>query len=438
MTEKVESQQNHAPFPTQRDVVVIGGGPAGATVAALVAEAGFGVLLLEREQFPRFHIGESLMPETYWTFEKLGFLERLRESGSPVKGSVQFISESGRESKPFYFFERRQHECSYTWQVERSWFDQAMLENAAEKGAEICLGVGARDVVFEDSKAGRRQAVGVVVAGPDGDATVRARVVVDASGQNSLMARRLGIRRADSRLKKASISAHYRNGYRDPGIDGGATIILATPGNRGWFWYIPLSEDRVSVGVVSDAAVLFAGDRSPEEVLAHEIANCPSISKRLENAEQVTQAAVLSDFSYRATQCAGDGWALIGDAFGFLDPIYSSGVFLALKSGDLASASIISALQSNDVSAERLETFGSELIRGMEAIRKLVYAFYTPGFSFANFIREHPDHRHRLTDILIGDVFKDGVTDIFEDMKEFCDLPEDMPLSGAGTSATRL
>ena len=361
------------------------------------------------------------MTETYWTLEKLGMLDRLRASASPVKASVQFVSETGKASRPFYFFERNPHECSYTWQLDRAWFDQAMLENAAEKGVDVRMGVGVREVLFD---ADGQRALGLRVGTDDETREIETKVVVDASGQSSLIARRLGLLRGDPRLANASIFAHYENGLRDPGVDEGATLIIQTRGNRGWFWYIPLSDNRVSVGVVSKPAELFSGDESVEQSFERWIADCPGIQERLTKAKLLSPVRVLRDFSYRSTDCAGDGWVLVGDAFGFVDPVYSSGVFLALKSGDLAAECIDQGLKVDDLSATRLGEFGPTLTKGMESIRRLVYAFYTPGFSFANFIREHPEHRQRLTDILIGDVFKDGVDEIFESLKDFCDLPE--------------
>jgi flavin-dependent dehydrogenase len=402
-------------------VVVLGGGPAGATVSALLAAKGHPVLLLEREKFPRFHIGESLIPETYWTLRKLGVLEKLRASSSPVKVSVQFISETGRASRPFYFFERKPGESASTWQVERSWFDQMLLENAAEKGVDVRLGVTAKEILFEGERA-----LGVVASTEDGhEARVRSRVLVDATGLSSLVSRRLNIRKKDPRLGKAAVFSHYENALRDSGIDEGATLVIHTAGNRGWFWYIPLSDNRVSVGVVASPEELFTDGNSLDAVLDQQIRACPAVAGRLEKAQKSFPARAVTDYTYRATRCAGEGWVLVGDAYGFIDPIYSTGVFLALKSGEMAAETISECLRRGDCSGEALGSWGPKLTDGMDALRKLVYAFYTPGFSFARFVHEHPQHRDSLTDLLIGDVFKDGVTAIFDDLSEFCNLPDD-------------
>jgi flavin-dependent dehydrogenase len=160
-------------------------------------------------------------------------------------------------------------------------------------------------------------------------------------------------------------------------------------------------------------------------------------ASRLAEARRITPVHVLSDFSYRAARSAGDGWALIGDAFGFLDPIYSSGVLLAFKSAEMAAECIDEGLRRGDLSAEQLGRFGPDMARGMEAIRNLVYAFYTPGFSFANFIREHPEHRDRIIEILVGAVFQGEVAGLFEDLKKFCDLPEPVPLDAGPGIASR-
>ncbi len=408
-------------LPNSSEVIVIGGGPAGSTVATLLAMEGRQVTVIEKDTFPRFHIGESLITETYWPFEKLGILEKLRESASPVKASVQFYSARGNASRPFYFFESNDHPSAYTWQVERSWFDQMMIENAQEKGADIHYGWNVRNVLFEGDKA-----VGIRAENEAGEkCEVSSQVVVDASGLNAFLSRRLGLMVKDPKLIKAALFAHYENAIRDPGVDEGATLIISTPGNKGWFWYIPLSNNRVSVGMVGDPKELFSEGKDPETILNEQIENCAEIKRRLAPSTRTTDVRVLSDFSYRSTQLAGEGWLLVGDAFGFLDPVYSSGVFLALKSGEFAADAIQEAFNKNDFSPEVLGGFQAELRKGMESFRKLIYAFYSPDFSFSTFIKEHPQHRERLTDILIGAVFKEGVDEIFENLKDFCELPSD-------------
>jgi flavin-dependent dehydrogenase len=405
-------------LPEQAEVVVLGGGPAGATVANLLAQHGRDVLLLEREPGPTFRIGESLMPETYGTFDRLGMLERLRASSSPVKASVQFVGESGRRSRPFYFFERKEGPSAYTWQVERAWFDQAMLDRASEVGANVCRGVMVKDVTFEADRA-----VGVSVSKNGGpDRHVSSRVIVDATGLSSLISRRLELRRRDPKLSKAAVFAHFEDGLFDEGVDAGATLVIHALGGRGWLWYIPLSSGRVSVGVVADPGELIRKGDAPEDVLDEVVRGCPEAARRLANARRVSPARVVTDYSYSAQRVSGDGWVLVGDAFSFIDPIYSSGVLLALKSGEMAADSIAAALEADDVSGKRLGTFGPELERGIEAIRRLVYAFYTPGFSFARFIRAFPQHQGPLVDLLIGDVFRPGAMDLFDDMEKVCDF----------------
>lgn len=394
------------------DCIVIGAGPAGSTVATLVAEAGHQVLLLEREKMPRFHIGESLMPETYWTLKRLGLLERMKASHNPKKYSVQFVPPSGRESAPFYFFERDDHESSQTWQVLRSDFDQMLFENAAEKGALCCDQTRVVDVLFEGNRA-----VGVHVKTPDGAAReIRGKVIVDATGQQSLVAMRLKLREPHPQLRKASIWGYYRGARRDPGIDEGATIILHTDDAKAWFWYIPLADNVVSVGVVADMDYLLKGESTPEEIFDAQVARCGGVAKRIAEGCREGPLRVVRDFSYLTSQAAGDGWVLVGDAYGFLDPIYSSGVFLALKSGEMAADAIIEGLGSGDTSGEQLGKWSEEFSRGLGLIGKLIEAFYTDSFSFGQFIKQFPQHRGRLTDLLVGKVFRPGVEAIFEDM----------------------
>lgn len=422
------------------DCVIIGGGPAGSTCATVLADHGRRVLVVERAPYPRFHIGESLMPETYWVFRRIGMLDKLKNSPFVRKYSVQFVAPTGKESAPFYFDERNPHECSVTWQVLRSEFDRMMLDNAAEHGAVTWQPANVADVLLEPSpRHGLPRATGVVVEREDGRRVeVRAPVVVDATGMNAMLSRRLGIRLPDPKLRKAAVFAHYRGAYRDPNPrDEGATLILSVQGQRGWLWYIPLPDDVVSVGVVGDLEYLIDGRGEPEQTLDEEIVRCPFIVPRLAHATRVSPVHVLSDFSYNAKVCAGDGWVLIGDAFTFLDPMYSSGVLLALRSGEAAADAIHAALHVGDTSAAALGAWGERFYDGVQAIRKMVYAFYTPGFSFSKFVRAHPDCKDKVTEILIGDVFRPEVHDVFGPMGQYFQVPESIRLESPAPSAAR-
>ena len=413
------------------DIIVIGGGPAGSTVATLVAEQGHRVLLLERTATPQFKIGESLIPATYWTFKRLGMLEKLRASHFPQKYSVQFYSRTGKASTPFYFFQTNPHESAVTWQVLRSEFDQMLLDNAEEKGVEIRRGIGVREVLFEGDTA-----TGVVTQNVDGTReTLHATVIVDSTGQRSLIGRQLNLNTIEQNLKMASLFTHYEGGHRDEGIDEGATLILHTEEKDSWFWSIPLPFNRTSIGVVGELDYLLQNRRDADgklnvqKIFTEELAKCAPLKQRLEGAAQLLPIQSTKDFSYRASRIAGNNWVLIGDAFGFLDPVYSTGLFLALKSGEMAADVIIEAFRKNDFSESQLGSFGPAFVKGMEAFRKLVYAFYTKEFSFARFLSEYPEHQGGIVDILSGDVFRKDVTHIFPAMSKMCPFPPEVPLS---------
>lgn len=390
-------------FESKVDVLVAGGGPAGAATAALVAERGHDVLLVERAAEPQFKVGESLMPATYWSLTRLGVLEQVRATAFPKKWSVQFFNHKGEGSRPFYFHELRDEESSQTWQVLRSEFDQMLLDNAVAKGAVVRRGVSVREVLFDGDRA-----VGARLRLPDGsERTVESRVVVDASGQSALIASRLGLRDFEPCLRNVSYFTHYDDARLDEGIDAGATLIFRTADRNAWFWFIPLPNGRASVGVVGSVGALVDGrGKDPQAIFDEELAKCPRLEERLVGATQAMPMKAIRDFSYHSRRVAGDGWVLVGDAYGFIDPIYSSGVFLALKSGEMAADAIVDALAENDPSAQRLGAFEPELRRGIEALRQLVYAYYDPNFSFASFLDNHPEHRANLTEMLVGNVYR--------------------------------
>ncbi|MCC9602218.1 tryptophan 7-halogenase [Stieleria sp. JC731] len=395
------------------DCVVIGAGPAGGATAAMTAEGGLSTLLIEREQVPRFHVGESLMPETYWPLQRLGLNEKVKASGWQVKKSVQFVTANGKESAPFFFRRHDERDCSDTWQVERSEFDKMLFDRAAELGADCVDQTRLTDVMFDDSG----KATGVVVRDRNGATqSIEAKVVVDATGQQSFIANKLGLKKVNPELKKAAIWGYYRDAMRGEGDNEGATIIMQTESKESWFWFIPLSRGITSIGCVADNDYLLKGRGNQEETFAEELAICPGLKPRLEKATRLGSLRTAKEFSYMSTQHSGDGWVLVGDAFGFIDPVYSSGVYFALEMGVRAGDAIVDGIKKGDLSASQLGCWTEDFMQGATWVRKLVHAFYSKEFSIGHFMKEHPEHRSCLTDVLIGRIFHDGAKKMFDDM----------------------
>jgi flavin-dependent dehydrogenase len=396
---------------TSPEVVVIGGGPAGSTVSTLLAQLGRRVQLFERETFPRFHIGESLIPETYWVLKRLNMLDKMKGSHFVQKRSVQFVSANGKLSAPFYFWDNKPHECSQTWQVERGEFDQMLLENARAHGVDAREGVHVLKVLFEGERA-----VGVKIQEPDGTRReVRAPVVVDASGQAAMLMNRHGLRIWDPLLNKGAIWTYYEGAAKDDNRDEGATLVVQTPDKRGWWWNIPLHGDRLSCGIVRPFEDIFKNRGGLEQTYLEEVGQTPYIKHRVANAKRITGYFATRDYTYRSRELSGDGWVLVGDAFGFLDPLYSSGVMLALKTGEFAADAIHAALDKGDTSKAALGAFAPVLNAGIDRMRRLVCEYYN-GFNFGTFIRHHPELRGAITDLLIGDLFTEAADRVWGPM----------------------
>lgn len=406
----------------QYDVIVVGGGPSGSTSATLIAQAGFNTLLLERDVEPRRKVGESLMPETYWVFERLGVLDKMKQGPFVQKVGVQFVSSSGKESSPFLFTRHDPRECSRTWHVERAKFDPFLLENARANGVEVHRGVRVLDVVFEGDRA-----VGVKIvptekstgenANGSGSQIIRGKVIIDACGQGGMLGPRLNLRQPNRNFRKAAIWGHFRGSRRDVIDNGVMTVCLRTQSNRAWFWHIPLSNDIVSIGVVGDVDYLFRpGAGTPEELFAAEVADCPGMQERLVGAERVAGLDIIREYTFSTSRSAGDGWVLVGDSWGFIDPVYSSGVWFALKSGQLAADAVIEGLRKGDTSGAQLGKWNPEFAKGTVWVRKLVEAWYCGQFRVGKFIREYPHHVSTMTDILIGRIFHPEAGRLFDDL----------------------
>ena len=415
----------------QFDAVVVGAGPAGSSAATALALHGRRVLVLEREKFPRYHIGESLIPFTFHALERIGMIPRLRRSAFPRKYSVQFISPSGRASQPFYFFNRYDRDTvAQTWQVLRSEFDQMLMDNAREKGVEV----REETVVTELIKEGGRH-VGVKARTRDGrEHVIHAPVTVDATGREAMAASRNAWRRGDPRLNKVAVWTYYDGALRDPGIDEGATTVAFVP-DKGWFWYIPQHNNRVSVGVVAEGKYLTRGGiKDPKEIFHREVKENRWIEEHLAPGRSCGEYWLTAEYTFRSEYCAADGLVLVGDAYGFLDPVFSSGMMLALKSGVLAADTIHECLKSGDVSARGFTGYAKAMHDSIENMRKLVYAFYDPNVSFRTVTDRHPAVADDLTDCLSGDLAKD-FSRMFGAFSEFTTLPQPlafgMPLTAA-------
>ena len=397
------------------DCVVVGAGPGGGSAAATVAEAGRSTLLIEREAVPRFHVGESLMPETYWPLKRLGLTERVRESGWQTKKSVQFVSHRGNESEPFFFRQHDDRESSETWQVERSEFDKMLFDRAAELGADCFDQTRLLDVRLD----GDEKVTGVVVRDATGDTReIDCKVLIDATGQQSFLANKLGLKEVNPNLKKAAIWGYYRDAVRGEGDNEGATIIMNTENRESWFWFIPMSRGVTSIGCVADNDYLLKGRGTPKATYDEELMQCPGMTRRLENATRLGDLKTAKEFSYQTTQHAGNGWVLVGDAYGFIDPVYSSGVYFALEMGVRAGDAVVEGFAQQDLSGEQLGSWAESFNHGAQWVRKLVTTFYSKDFSIGRFMKDYPEHRGTLTDILIGRIFNEGAEKMFADMDE--------------------
>lgn len=410
------------------DAIIIGGGPAGCSAACVLAEQGRRVLVLEREKFPRYHIGESLIPFCYGPMERLGLIPLMRASAFQRKYSVQFVQPNGKASQPFYFFNRYDRETiASTWQVLRSEFDQMLIDHARGKGAEVREEVTVTELIWEEAPAGRRVA-GVRAELKSGELVeFRAPITLDCTGKEAFSTVRNGWRIKDPYLNKVAVWTYYKGSKREAGIDEGQTTVAFVP-EKGWFWHIPQANDMVSVGVVAEGKYLTRGGvRDPKAMFHREVEENLWIKEHLSVGEPVGGYHVTSEYSFHSRHCGCDGLLLVGDAFAFLDPVFSSGLMLALKSGVMAGEEVHRALAEQDFSPARFAGYATAMRQGVENMRKLVYAFYAPNFSFKDVIMRYPDAAGEITDCLSGDVNKD-FEPLWRKIREFVPLPDDLPV----------
>ena len=354
------------------DVAIIGGGPAGSTAAALLARAGWRAIVFEREKFPRFHIGESLLPFSMKAFTRLGLHEKFLRAGFMKKFGGEIIGACSETGTKFYFKDGYRSQTDHAYQVTRGDFDKVLLDHAAECGAEVHEETSVDRVEFSNEDI----ELGVQSNGTSN--SIRARYLIDASGRTSVLGRQFKIKKTYDHLQKLSIFAHYDGVWRAEGIDGTLTVLIRAIDR--WFWLIPLSSERTSVGVVLDSETFRKSKLSAEEFLDQTLAEQPITAKRMTSARRVSQVYVEADFSYRTARLHGDRWLLAGDAAGFIDPIFSSGVFLAVFSGELAADALNEVLDHPHKAKRLFPQYERAVNRAMDVYLRFVNAWYTKEF----------------------------------------------------------
>ena len=357
------------------DVAVIGGGPGGSTVATALARRGRTVVVLERERFPRFHIGESQLPWTNEILQALGVRDTIAASGFIEKWGASFRGPDGPEERYADFQFARETPTPQTFQVLREKFDEILLRHAEKSGARVLEEHRMVDAAFEDD--------GVTLSYSDkhgGAGTMRVCVVVDASGRAGVLAKRFGRHEPDPLLLNIAVHAQYEGIPRASGRRAGDIRMFTRP-DMGWLWFIPLSDTVISVGAVIPQRVHRRESKAtPEESLAHYLAGTPASLPLLENARRVSPARFDADYSYLATCMAGDRWVAVGDAAAFLDPVFSTGVMLAMQGGLEIAGAIDNGLRNGDVSARIFADYERNVRRRYHHFRRFAVGFYEPAF----------------------------------------------------------
>jgi flavin-dependent dehydrogenase len=354
------------------DVLVVGGGPAGSTIAALLAQKGRHVIVLEKERFPRFHIGESLLPLNLPLFDRLGVSDEVRRIGV-YKPGAEVVSDEHAQTTTFRFDQNPYLSIDHSYHVKRADFDRLLLDNSRRLGATVLEGTRAIDVEF-----GVKQRHAVTAIGPAGERSPWfPRFLVDASGRDTLLLKRLELKRADKRNNTAAVFGHFRNVPRRNGsAEGMITMHLF---QHGWFWMIPLPEDVMSVGLVGTRSFFRSRTEDLNGFFARAVAASPSVAERMMNAEPINPLVTTANYSYDAQRFAGEGYILIGDAAAFIDPLFSSGVMMAMSSAAFA-AEVVHAWLDDDTRShpQLMRDYERRVRRGLNSLSWLIYRINTP------------------------------------------------------------
>ncbi len=358
--------------PADYDVLVVGGGPGGSSAATFLSRGGLRVAVAEREAFPRFHVGESLLPANLPVLERLGVLDEVKARGFFVKYGAYFHDQEMDLGYQFFFREGKPWP-PYTYEVQRGEFDKILLDHAARQpNVTLLQPASVERVAFDDD------GVTVTLAEAAGSREVRARFLVDASGRDALIASRHGRRRPIEGLGKVALFAHFRGGRRWPGKEAGNIRIFTF--EAGWFWYIPFANGTSSVGCVLHARTVRGREGDLETLYESLIARCRGLVEALDDAPRITPVHSAANFSYRTDPAIGDRFVCVGDAIAFVDPIFSSGVYIATQSAELSSAEIIKAFRDNRFEARRFRDYERRIRNGMKPFQRFIRNFYDPSF----------------------------------------------------------
>ena len=358
---------------TTYDAIIIGGGPGGSAAATFLARAGKRALLLEKEHFPRFHIGESLLPYNHQLFREMGILPALEAGGFIRKFGAQFHLGNGTKGTKFVFRQGRFTREPEAIQVERAKFDHLLLKHAQDSGADVREGWTAGKFANEEGH------VAIEARSDAGQSeTFRAKFLIDASGRANMTGNQEGMRVIHPRLKKLAVFGHFNGVKVDEGDRGGDTVIVRLENK--WFWLIPITKEKVSVGCVMDQEEFAKSKQPPADIFNQIIQSSPEMLKRMTDARLAGVIHTTSDFSYHNRRFVGPRLLRVGDAAGFMDPIFSAGVFLAMFSGKLAAEAVAQSLGANDDGAQRFMVYEKRVRAAMQFYWEMVENFYTTPF----------------------------------------------------------